>query len=311
MGVFEQSQVGNMLALWLLALCGATLGEEWRLVWEDNFDFLDLNKWDHEVTAWGGGNFEFQTYTPDPENSYVKDGKLYIKPTLTVNNINPRTGVRFGNDFLDNGVLNLWDLYGRCTMDNNGGCYRTGSYGDIPPIMSARLRTADRFAFKYGRAEIRAKMPVGDWMWPAMWMLPENWAYGGWPASGEIDIIETIGNRDLKFAGTGIDTGTQKMGSTLHWGVDASQNRFYLTGEHKFNYERNFGDYFHDYVLEWDENSIKWFVDGEMIYQVPETPIDRNQVGISTIMVDHGGATTTHGQAGQELLHLTKISTSF
>jgi len=49
------------------------------------------------------------------------------------------------------------------------------------PIASARLRTAETFSFKYGRVEIKAKLPKGDWMWPAIWMLPKNNEYGDWP----------------------------------------------------------------------------------------------------------------------------------
>ena len=58
------------------------------------------------------------------------------------------------------------DLYGTCTNDDNGGCYRTGAAGNIPAAMSARLRSYQRYSFTYGRVVIRAKMPVGDWLWP-------------------------------------------------------------------------------------------------------------------------------------------------
>jgi len=56
------------------------------------------------------------------------------------------------------------------------------------------LRTAESFAFKYGRVEVKAKTPVGDWLWPAIWLLPKDQEYGQWPASGEIDIFESRGN---------------------------------------------------------------------------------------------------------------------
>lgn len=57
------------------------------------------------------------------------------------------------------------------------------------PVQSARIRTAETFAFKYGRVEVSARLPRGDWMWPAIWMLPASSAYGTWPVSGEIDIM--------------------------------------------------------------------------------------------------------------------------
>ena len=64
----------------------------------------------------------------------------------------------------------------------------------IPPVMSARIHTRDSYALKYGRVEISAKLPRGDWLWPALWMLPVDDAYGAWPRSGEIDIMEARGN---------------------------------------------------------------------------------------------------------------------
>ncbi|ELU07206.1 hypothetical protein CAPTEDRAFT_98044 [Capitella teleta] len=255
-------------------LFGVAFGQEWNLIWEDDFDSLDPTKWEHEVTAWGGGNGEFQVYTPDSENSYVRDGMLFIKPTLLPENINPATGEPFGEDFLTNGVLDLEELYGYCTDEDPNNCLRYGADSDIQPTMSARLRTAQRFSFNRGRAEIRAKMPRGDWLWPAMWLLPENWVYGGWPMSGEIDIVEIIGNEDLKFADSGEDIGIQYMGSTTHWGASPEQNRYYLTTAHKLNYEQDFSNYFHDYVIEWDENSIRWYLDGEFILSVPDPPVN-------------------------------------
>lgn len=75
--------------------------------------------------------------------------------------------------FLDEGTdvkpllcLTFVDLYGSCTNADNGGCYRTGAHRNIPPAMSARLRTFQKFSFTYGRVKIRAKMPAGDWLWP-------------------------------------------------------------------------------------------------------------------------------------------------
>lgn len=56
------------------------------------------------------------------------------------------------------------------------------------------MRTAETFSFKYGRVEIKAKLPKGKWIWPALWLLPKHSIYGNWPASGEIDIMESRGN---------------------------------------------------------------------------------------------------------------------
>jgi hypothetical protein len=248
---------------------------QFKQVWQDEFDRLDGNKWQHEVTATGGGNSEFQLYTQDGANSYVKDGKLFIKPTLLVNAKNPKTGKPYGGDFMQKGVLDVNSLYGKCTNSDNGGCYRTGGAGNIPPVMSARLRTFQKFSFTFGRVVVRAKMPVGDWLWPAIWMLPEGWVYGGWPRSGEIDIVESIGNRDLKQGGQPI--GIQKMGSTLHWGPSPDDNKWGYTHATKTD-NRNYGDNFHTYILDWSTNGIRFFIDDEnrALLNIPNPQISEN-----------------------------------
>ena len=101
-----------------------------------------------------------------------------------------------------------------CTSNMWFGCERTGTAANpVNPIMSARVRTAETFSFKYGRVEIKAKMPKGDWIWPALWFLPVQEQYGLWPRSGEIDLIESRGN---SMPGTGY--GNDYVGTTLHWG---------------------------------------------------------------------------------------------
>ena len=69
-------------------------------------------------------------------------------------------------------------------------------------------------------------------LYTALWTLPENWCYGGWPTSGEMDIVESIGNEDLRFE-DGNPAGIQKAASTMHWGVDPNNNRYYLTSLHR------------------------------------------------------------------------------
>ena len=101
-----------------------------------------------------------------------------------------------------------------CTSNAFYGCERNaGASGNyINPITSARLRTVNGFSTKYGKIEITAQLPKGDWLWPAIWMLPKYNEFGNWPASGEIDIVESRGNDPSCSAGS------DKFGSTLHWG---------------------------------------------------------------------------------------------
>lgn len=76
-----------------------------------------------------------------------------------------------------------------CTGNYFYGCAREagGASGHIlNPIQSARIRTSSSFFFKYGRVEVSARLPIGDWIWPAIWLLPRYNIYGQWPASGEI-----------------------------------------------------------------------------------------------------------------------------
>ena len=81
----------------------------------------------------------------------------------------------------------------RCTNPSFYGCERSGQGNNIiNPTMAARLRTVNSFAFKYGKVEIRAKMPSGDWLWPAIWLLPQRNAYGPWPASGEVIVLNIV-----------------------------------------------------------------------------------------------------------------------
>lgn len=118
--------------------------------------------------------------TDSSNNSFVKDGKLYIMPTLTSDII--------GQQAIFNGhTFNLTD----CTGLNYTSCGVVSNRTDntvINPVMSARLTTKQSHSIRFGRVEIRAKLPRGDWLWPALWMLPKDDVYGQWPMSGEIDV---------------------------------------------------------------------------------------------------------------------------
>ena len=159
----------------------------------------------------GGGNWEFEWYVNNRSNSYVRNGVLYLMPTMTADAI--------GEDTVRNGNVDIWggSPADMCTSNAFYGCSRNaGASGNvINPIRSARLRSTKALNFQYGRVEIKAKLPKGDWLWPALWMLPANNEYGQWPASGEIDIMESRGNDPTTYASVG---GSDSFGSTLHWG---------------------------------------------------------------------------------------------
>ena len=165
---------------------------------------------------------EFQAYTNNRSNLFVKGGSLYLKPTLATEVLTDEQ-VRGGYTLDIRGT----DPASLCTADQYWGCLRTSGAGGnvINPVASARVRTAEAFAFRYGRLEVRARLPRGDWLWPAIWLLPRAQAYGPWPASGEIDVMESRGNAPGYPGGGGSDS----VGSTLHWGPDAAGDRYDLT----------------------------------------------------------------------------------
>jgi beta-glucanase (GH16 family) len=187
----------------------------WELVWNDEFDgdTIDFDKWEHEVNARGGGNNELQYYTDRSQNSRVKYGLLTIQA--------------------------LKETF-------------TGPEG-TREYTSARLRTKNRGDWKYGRFEIKAKLPYGQGLWPAIWMLPTDWVYGGWAASGEIDIMELVGHDPATVYGT------------LHYG-GAYPDNVYTGASYKLGFG-NFALDFHVFALEWDATEIRWYVD-DSLYQV-------------------------------------------
>nr|CAD7408818.1 unnamed protein product [Timema poppensis] len=136
---------------------------------------------------------------------------------------------------------------------------------DSNPVRSARMITSNSFAFKYGILEIRAKLPEGDWLWPAMWLLPKDSVYGGWPRSGEIDMIESRGNRQLTVDNGNI--GVQQVASTLHWGPSTSSDAFMHATASKNN-NAGYASDFHVYRVEWTKDHMKFTVDGEEIFSV-------------------------------------------
>lgn len=113
---------------------------------------------------------------------------------------------------------------------------------------SARINTKDKFFFKYGRGEIVAKVPSGKGTWPALWMMPQGNTYGRWPKSGEIDIMEHVGNeKDMLY----LCIHTEAYNHT-------KKAQYYYTVQ-----KENIADQFHTYGFEWDENSFTYFIDGK------------------------------------------------
>jgi beta-glucanase (GH16 family) len=112
---------------------------------------------------------------------------------------------------------------------------------------SARLVSKNKGDWKYGRIEVKARLPKGRGLWPAIWMLPTQWVYGGWPKSGEIDIMENVGYLPDSVYGS------------IHTG---SYNHAIGTGKTKGLLRTDLADSFHTYAINWTPEKITFFLDG-------------------------------------------------
>lgn len=116
---------------------------------------------------------------------------------------------------------------------------------------STRLVSRNRGDFLYGRIEIRAKLPSGRGTWPALWMLPTDWAYGGWPASGEIDIMEHVGYDPTRVH---FSVHTQDYNHSI--GTQRSSNRIIPTAMEEF----------HTYRVDWTPYAVRGYFDGGLVF---------------------------------------------
>jgi beta-glucanase (GH16 family) len=184
----------------------------WTLVWQDEFDgtALDGTKWS---VMYGDGCDLGICGWGNGELQWYQDRNLLVA----------------------NGVLTI-----TARREAVGG----------KAFTSARLRTAGKGDWKYARVEARARLPQGQGMWPAIWMLPTDEVYGGWAASGEIDIMELLGHEPATVHGT------------IHYGGAWPNNR--SSGRPYTLSSGTFADDFHTFALEWEHGVIRWFVDGEL-----------------------------------------------
>ena len=185
---------------------------QWELVWNDEFDYTGLP----DSARW----------------SYDTHGNSWGWGN---NEQQHYTAANPENAYVSNGILSITALK-KQTEDK--------------PYSSARLITKEKGDWLYGRFEIRAKLPSARGTWPAIWMLPTDWEYGGWPASGEIDIMENVGYDPDTILAT---AHTQKYNHIL--GTQTSGKLAIPTCATQF----------HTYSLEWDEHEWRAYID-EMHY---------------------------------------------
>ncbi len=214
----------------------SVISNEWELVWQDEFDedTIDTTKWQFEVNCYGGGNDEQQCYTDRQNNAYVEKGALNI--------------------------VALKELYSGPRAQDDDPAYNVTDIRTLP-YTSARVRTKHQADWTYGRFVVKAKLPFGQGTWPAIWMLPTEWAYGGWAGSGEIDIMEAVNLKSLSDDIAVLPGQTEsRVHGTLHYGR-AWPDNVYSGIAFNFPDGINPADSFHEYAIEWQEGEIRWYVD--------------------------------------------------
>ncbi len=188
----------------------------WKLTWSDEFNqpngsAPDPSKWTVLTGGNGWGNQELEYYTSRPENLRIENGNLEITARM--------------------------EAY-------------TATDGVQRPYTSARLQTKGKFEQLYGRIEARIKIPFGQGVWPAFWMLGSDIDKVGWPACGEIDIMENIGKEPSTVHGTLHGVGYVPAGVTAAYSLPDG---------------RRFSDDFHIFAIEWERSQIRFYVD-QIVY---------------------------------------------
>ena len=184
------------------------------LVWSDEFNgpdgsSPDPKKWAYDLGRKGWGNQELECYTNRLENAHIQSGNLVIT-----------------------------------AQKEKFAC----SDGLTSSYTSARLKTQGLFSQAYGRFEARIKIPAGQGMWPAFWMLGNDVTTSGWPTCGEIDIMENIGKEPGTVHGSlhGPSSAKRTSDTTAPFGLPAGQT---------------FANQFHLYAVEWEPGVIRFYVD--------------------------------------------------
>ena len=250
--------VGAAIGGWLMYSAWSNVtNSEYCMILNDNFSSIDTEIWNYEVQRGGFGTGSFEWTTTDEDNVYVDGKGLHLVPTLTTDTTNITTA-----QLINGYTLNL-TTDGTCTSDVISDCgirSNATSGAIINPVRSGRINTQGKRTIKYGRVEVVAKIPKGDWLWPAIWMMPQDNVYGTWPQSGEIDIMEARGNSP-SFAGGG----RNEISSTLHWGPNVGSDAYWRTTGIYTLPRTDYSDEFHLYGLEWSSKYLFCYLDSRLV----------------------------------------------
>jgi beta-glucanase (GH16 family) len=202
----------------------------WKLVWRDEFNMPagakpDTQNWNYDLGGGGWGNDESEYYTDSQANAAM-DGQGHL--VITAQEVDKHNGAG----------LNCW--YGACKYT------------------SARLLSRGKYEFTYGRIESRIRIPSGQGIWPALWLLSSDVCRAGWPGCGEMDIMENIGREAATVHGTVHGPG--------YAGANGIGKAFQLPSG-------RFADDYHVYALEWEQNQIRWYVDDQLYFSLSPTQV--------------------------------------
>jgi len=186
----------------------------WTLTWSDEFNgpngsSPDSSKWVFEIGGGGWGNHELEYYTDRSQNIRMQGGNLVIQA--------------------------LAEKY-------------IGGDGVTRDYTSARIKTRGKFAQAYGRFEARIRIPYGQGLWPAFWMMGDNFGQVGWPRCGEIDIMENIG----------------KEPSVIHGSIHGPGYTEDIEANYTLPGKQKVADDFHVFAVEWEPDAIRFYVDREL-----------------------------------------------
>ncbi len=191
-----------------------------KLIWSDEFNgnSLDSDSWNYNI---GNGCPELCGWGNNEQQYYTDEA---------------------ANVSVANGLLTI--------------TAKTDTFGGMQ-YSSARITTKGKRDFRYGRFEASMRLPETQGLWPAFWLLPTDNVYGEWPRSGEIDVMELLGQKPNEVLGT-VHTG-------LPW---TFKSEIYSLPPNE-----SFADTFHVFALEWDPDTMRWFVDGNQYHVIPSDSI--------------------------------------
>lgn len=182
---------------------------------------------------------------------FIQNGQLVIKPTLQDKKLIVNDNVL---DLTKGGICTS-TLFQNCVSATN-----TTNGTIINPVKSGRVNTKKGAVIKYGRVEVTAQLPAGDWLWPAIWMMPVKPIYGEWPQSGEIDIAESRGNNHTYAQG-----GNNIISSALHWGPNLANDAWWRTNVKRNALHTTFSSKFHTFGVEWSEKYLFTYIDTRLL----------------------------------------------